>query len=135
MGGMRKVLAYIALAIAIWSFIGGVLVFVLGGLIGHLIVVPLFWLPLAFNFAVMHRVLRAVAVSENAAAKQSPTNPMKYRKLRIAWSVAWGVVAVLLCVLWVRSYWWAERFCLAKSHRQSSLRPSGVAVGSFHVNL
>jgi hypothetical protein len=29
---------------------------------------------------------------------------MKYRKLRIAWSVAWGVVAVLLCVLWVRSY-------------------------------
>jgi hypothetical protein len=30
---------------------------------------------------------------------------MKYRKLRIAWSVAWGVVAVLICVLWVRSYW------------------------------
>jgi hypothetical protein len=29
---------------------------------------------------------------------------MKYRKLRIAWSVAWGVVAVLLRVLWVRSY-------------------------------
>ena len=29
---------------------------------------------------------------------------MKYRKLRIAWSVAWGLVAVLLCVLWVRSY-------------------------------
>ena len=30
---------------------------------------------------------------------------MKYRKLRIAWSVAWGVVAVSLIVLWVRSYW------------------------------
>ena len=29
---------------------------------------------------------------------------MKHRKLRIAWSVAWGVLAVLLCVLWVRSY-------------------------------
>ena len=29
---------------------------------------------------------------------------MKYRKLRIAWSVGWGLVAVLLCVLWVRSY-------------------------------
>ena len=28
---------------------------------------------------------------------------MKYRKLRIAWSVAWGIVAVLLCVFWVRS--------------------------------
>jgi hypothetical protein len=33
---------------------------------------------------------------------------MRFRKLRIAWSVAWGVVAVLLCVLWVRSYWWFD---------------------------
>jgi len=31
---------------------------------------------------------------------------MRYRKLRIAWSVLWGLVAVLLVVLWVRSYWW-----------------------------
>ena len=30
---------------------------------------------------------------------------MRYRKLRIAWSVAWGVVAVVAFVLWVRSYW------------------------------
>jgi hypothetical protein len=30
-------------------------------------------------------------------------NAMKHRNLRIAWSVAWGVVAVLLVVLWVRS--------------------------------
>ena len=29
---------------------------------------------------------------------------MKHRKLRIAWSVAWGVVAVLLCALWIRSH-------------------------------
>src|SRR5262245_41811296 len=29
---------------------------------------------------------------------------MRFRKLRIAWSVVWGVVAVLLVVLWVRSY-------------------------------
>ena len=28
---------------------------------------------------------------------------MRYRKLRIAWSVVWGVVVVLLCMLWVRS--------------------------------
>jgi hypothetical protein len=37
---------------------------------------------------------------------------MKYRKLRITWSVAWGVVAVLLCVLWVRSYWYVDTFSL-----------------------
>jgi hypothetical protein len=30
---------------------------------------------------------------------------MKYRKLRIAWSVFWGTVAVLLMALWVLSYW------------------------------
>ena len=33
---------------------------------------------------------------------------MKFRKLRIAWSVAWGVLAVLLIALWVRSYWWVD---------------------------
>src|SRR5262245_38644037 len=30
---------------------------------------------------------------------------MKFRKLRIAWSVFWGLACVLLIVLWVRSYW------------------------------
>ena len=30
---------------------------------------------------------------------------MKYRKLRFGWSVVWGVAAVFLIVLWVRSYW------------------------------
>ena len=29
---------------------------------------------------------------------------MKFRKLRIAWSVGWGIACVLLVVLWVRSY-------------------------------
>jgi hypothetical protein len=29
---------------------------------------------------------------------------MKYRKLRIAWPVGWGVVCLLLVALWVRSY-------------------------------
>jgi hypothetical protein len=29
---------------------------------------------------------------------------MRFRKLRIAWSVWWGIVCMLLIVLWVRSY-------------------------------
>jgi hypothetical protein len=33
---------------------------------------------------------------------------MRFRKLRIAWSVAWGIACVLLIVLWVRSYWWVD---------------------------
>jgi hypothetical protein len=35
---------------------------------------------------------------------------MRYRKLRISWSVACVIACVLLIVLWVRSYWWAD-FC------------------------
>src|SRR4051812_17902034 len=33
---------------------------------------------------------------------------MRFRKLRIAWSVVWGLAAVLLIVLWLRSYWWFD---------------------------
>jgi len=35
---------------------------------------------------------------------QPKRTPMTYRKLRIAWSVACGLAAVLVCVVWVRSY-------------------------------
>jgi hypothetical protein len=31
---------------------------------------------------------------------------MRFRKLRIAWSVVFAIAAVMLIVLWVRSYWW-----------------------------
>ena len=31
---------------------------------------------------------------------------MKYRKLRIAWSALFGLLVVLVIVLWVRSHWW-----------------------------
>src|SRR6185295_473373 len=34
---------------------------------------------------------------------------MSFHKLRIAWSVVWGLAAVLLIVLWVRSYWWMDQ--------------------------
>jgi hypothetical protein len=33
-----------------------------------------------------------------------PKQEARFRKLRIAWSVGWGLLAVLLCVFWVRSY-------------------------------
>jgi hypothetical protein len=34
--------------------------------------------------------------------------PMRYRKLRIAFSSVCGIACLLLIVLWVRSYWWAD---------------------------
>ena len=48
---------------------------------------------------------------------------MKYRKLRIAWSVAWGLLAVLLFVLWVRSYWWSEYVAVPVTSTQSFAQP------------
>jgi hypothetical protein len=44
---------------------------------------------------------------------------MRYRKLRIAWSVAWGVVAVLLIVFWVRSFWYIETLNLPSVFHRS----------------
>src|SRR4051794_10258059 len=38
------------------------------------------------------------------------SRPKLARVLRIAWSVAWGVVAVLLCVLWTRRYGHQDTF-------------------------
>src|SRR3954447_14798313 len=33
---------------------------------------------------------------------------MKFRKLRIAWSVFWGLACVLLVLLWVRGVWFHD---------------------------
>ena len=43
---------------------------------------------------------------------------MKFRKLRIAWSVAWGVAVVLLIVLWVHTLRYQTRGAawVSKSH-------------------
>jgi hypothetical protein len=43
---------------------------------------------------------------------------MRFRKLRIAWSVAWGIACLLLIALWVRSYWRADgiSFPISRTH-------------------
>jgi hypothetical protein len=43
----------------------------------------------------------------------------RFRKLRIAWSVGWGVVTVLLIALWVRSGRWEDRFGWTITQRHS----------------
>src|SRR5918995_3829478 len=42
------------------------------------------------------------------ARRRGGVERMKYGKLRIAWSVGWGLLCLLLIVLWVRSYWWND---------------------------
>jgi hypothetical protein len=43
------------------------------------------------------------------AQKIIPSNtPIRFRYLRITWTVFCGIACVLLIVLWVRSYWWTD---------------------------
>jgi hypothetical protein len=43
---------------------------------------------------------------------------MRFRKLRIAWSVGYGLACVLLIVLWVRSYFWTDQITRQESSNQ-----------------
>jgi hypothetical protein len=51
---------------------------------------------------------------------------MRFRKLRIAWSVAWGLLAVLLIVLWLRSQEWQYTFKYSFAPRQGYCLASDV---------
>jgi hypothetical protein len=51
---------------------------------------------------------------------------MRFRKLRIAWSVFWGIACVLLIVLWVRSY--SRQAVSIGSIAIENLRSSGIHV-------
>ena len=54
---------------------------------------------------------------------------MRFRKLRIAWSVVCGIACVLLIVLWVRSYWWGY------SLRVPTTQTRALIVDSMEGNL
>jgi hypothetical protein len=43
---------------------------------------------------------------------------VKYRKLRIAWSVGWGVLCLLLIALWVRSHYFDDVLFVELSNTQ-----------------
>jgi type VI protein secretion system component VasF len=55
------------------------------------------------NLGAAARIKVQVAVSRQFRCKAQRT--MRNRKLRIAWSVVWGIGCLLLIVLWVRSHW------------------------------
>lgn len=47
--------------------------------------------------------------------------PFRFRKLRIAWSVAGGIACVLLIVFWARSYWIGDSLRLPASETRISV--------------
>jgi len=53
---------------------------------------------------------------------------IRFRKLRIAWTAAWGAACVLLIVFWVRSYWWLDGLSYARGTTYVSIFTStGIA--------
>jgi hypothetical protein len=61
---------------------------------------------------------------------------MRFRKLRIAWSVLCGIACVLLIVLWVRSYWWYEGISvpLAGKYYLGAASHPGAVGAAIHSN-
>lgn len=59
---------------------------------------------------------------------------MRFRKLRIAWSVAWGIVAVLLIALWVRSYWWSDSIVADFTTSLCTQVDSGYGICAFVIS-
>src|SRR5213595_3269195 len=58
---------------------------------------------------------------------------MRFRKLRITWSVACGVFCLLLIMLWVRSYW-CEDCLLGPSFKSAHLQVCSVHGGIAYVH-
>jgi hypothetical protein len=59
---------------------------------------------------------------------------MRFRKLRIAWSVFWGLACVLLIVLWVRSYWILNSLDFSGGHRFAYSRGCLFIDETFNVS-
>ena len=60
--------------------------------------------------------------------------PRLIRGLRIAWSVWWGILCVLLIVLWVRSYWRFDRVSFGKQKAVASVGGRLLVNEVFNLN-
>jgi len=56
---------------------------------------------------------------------------VRYRKLRIAWSVAWGIALLLFIPLWARSYWFDSAF---EAQRQRTFVIVALAGGVARIH-
>jgi hypothetical protein len=66
------------------------------------------WLSVVDLFR--HRPILMTVHPNEPAAPEAPRR--RFRKLRIAWSMVWGVLCVLLIALWLRSYRWVDLLTL-----------------------
>src|SRR5262245_28994916 len=59
---------------------------------------------------------------------------MKFRKLRIAWSVFWSLACVLLVVLWVRSFWKCDELKWQRNGTNLSFTSFRGRIGGFGMD-
>ena len=59
---------------------------------------------------------------------------MRFRKLRIAWSVFWGLAAMLLIVLSVRSFTWADQSAVRVSATHHLMVTSQLGGIEFYLD-
>src|SRR3954464_13617438 len=58
---------------------------------------------------------------------------MRFRKLRLAWSVFWGIACVLLIALWIRSYWHIDIIEIRKPFPASAVGSGfGITLARFY---
>jgi hypothetical protein len=60
------------------------------------------------------------------------TSPTRFRRTRIAASVVFGVVTVLLLVMWVRSYFWRETIIDVQTARTIGSNNGYAFYSQFH---
>jgi hypothetical protein len=63
----------------------------------------------------------------NETSPSTVRGPTRFRKLRIAWSVLWGVATVLLIVLWVVSHGRLDVVCYQTA-------PQPTTPSAFHIS-
>ena len=60
---------------------------------------------------------------------------MKFRKLRIAWSVVWGVLAIAAVLAWIRSYYWSDYVSLYSRGQDWSLHLQRGNLGAWVIRI
>lgn len=61
--------------------------------------------------------------------------PRLIKGLKISWAAFWSVVAVLLIVLWVRSYWWMYSYGGDHGNRFTSVAIASGSIGFMHTSV